>query len=834
MSRNYENSTSYTAPRDSSQQALAKVRYTYRKAREPGPTNHVSSDEDDENILGPPKLSNFGSALLSDIDVEQRSEDRVSSTEEKSRSSRPKTGKEAPVLLRNASSNTTTHSFESGAHNAHHTEEASQSTLFASMKNQPSMTTVDPIARGYQESILDFSSEKSPRSVELMQKALKKEIALRHTKRRNRRFISSRLSALGPAKRAFGEDRPVDSQEVNFNGHNGSTSVPSLEESRSFGEKNADEFTETAADSLPIDYNPTQRRSPSPEYEQIDFGDLNPYQYLKKHNLPTSELPNISRVYFERQKGENRKVAIRKNSFTREALEKRLAFKGSSDAASTGFTDVKADSFVSERQPRRKFSAYSRNSNINTLSSPIPAPKHINASQIEAQGEILFGEKHADSKAQQRQSELLRKREALSTLNINSRLNDGRQHKRPKHLGDGANGPEPFNSKSYHEHEFQSAKDVQMPYGREVSRKKHVEIQEPYKAEIVPLKPSSTYHEPSYRRRPIVDVNGVEYEKMELLGRGGTSKVYKVKSLTSSKVYALKRVSFDEFDDSSVDSFKGEIELLKKLEGQPRVVKLIDYEMDHGVLYVVMECGDHDLSQILAHRSSMPLDVEFVRYHAQEMLKCVKVVHDAGIVHSDLKPANFVFVKGILKIIDFGIANAVPDHTVNIYRETQIGTPNYMAPEALVAMNFTHGKDAEQNRWRVGKPSDIWSCGCIIYQMIYGRPPYGGFQGQNRLLAIMNSEVKIVYPEKTASGITVPRTSLDVMKSCLERQPDKRSTVDELLTSSFIKPVSVTHFFVRDLIKNAVKYGATQVEVSDQKVEDLADDVWQRLADFKL
>lgn len=65
------------------------------------------------------------------------------------------------------------------------------------------------------------------------------------------------------------------------------------------------------------------------------------------------------------------------------------------------------------------------------------------------------------------------------------------------------------------------------------------------------------------------------------------------------------------------------------------------------------------------------------------MLEAVKVVHDAGIVHTDLKPANFVLVKGALKLIDFGIAKAIPSDTTNIARDQQIGTANYMSPEAL-------------------------------------------------------------------------------------------------------------------------------------------------------
>jgi serine/threonine-protein kinase TTK/MPS1 len=69
------------------------------------------------------------------------------------------------------------------------------------------------------------------------------------------------------------------------------------------------------------------------------------------------------------------------------------------------------------------------------------------------------------------------------------------------------------------------------------------------------------------------------------------------------------------------------------------------------------------------------------------MLEAVQAVHLENVVHTDLKPANFVLVKGRLKIIDFGIAKAVANDTVNIQRDQQIGTVNYMSPEAVQKMN---------------------------------------------------------------------------------------------------------------------------------------------------
>ena len=76
-------------------------------------------------------------------------------------------------------------------------------------------------------------------------------------------------------------------------------------------------------------------------------------------------------------------------------------------------------------------------------------------------------------------------------------------------------------------------------------------------------------------------------------------------------------------------------------------------------------------------------DRALVRLAWQQMLTAVQVIHDARIVHGDLKPANFLFVHGQLKLIDFGIASQAGEDTTNIYRETQIGTVNYMSPEVI-------------------------------------------------------------------------------------------------------------------------------------------------------
>lgn len=339
--------------------------------------------------------------------------------------------------------------------------------------------------------------------------------------------------------------------------------------------------------------------------------------------------------------------------------------------------------------------------------------------------------------------------------------------------------------------------------------------------------------------KKMIVVNGIQYEKLELLGRGGSSKVYKVREVNSRRVFALKKVDYDQFDESCVKGFKSEIEHLTTLKDHPRVVSLKDYCLKDGSIYLVMECGEVDLAHVLQNRNNGKpvLDIHFVRFQAAELFRCVQAVHQAGIVHSDLKPANFLFVKGFMKIIDFGIANAVPEHTVNIYRESQIGTPNYMAPETLIEVGQANCPTTTEksNTWKVGKPSDVWSCGCILYQMMYGKPPYAAYTGQKRVQAIMNPDTIILYPENGIGGVKVPQSAIILMRGCLDRIPGSRLSIEECLNSDFLKPKVVSKAYVRDLIYSAINYGMENRDngnVSRENYDELVETVIKQIEDL--
>ncbi|KAL2643971.1 hypothetical protein R1flu_011558 [Riccia fluitans] len=295
-------------------------------------------------------------------------------------------------------------------------------------------------------------------------------------------------------------------------------------------------------------------------------------------------------------------------------------------------------------------------------------------------------------------------------------------------------------------------------------------------------------------------VSGQRYQKLGMIGKGGSSEVYKVIDSEFS-IYALKKIILGGRDHSTARGYYQEIEYLVRLRGKRHIVQLIDYEVtnrnvvdenygeekiqEDACIYVVLEFGEIDLAGILNKKrkemleSSEPLDDNWIRFYWKHMLVAVKTIHEERIVHADLKPANFLLVKGELKLIDFGIAKAIQSDTTHVARDAQVGTLNYMSPEAL--MNSS--SDEDDRVFKCGRSSDIWSLGCILYQMVYGHTPFSDIRNMYRKIqAITSKDFKIPYLPVRDPWL------VDAMQRCLTWDRFSRPNIQELLLHPFLRP----------------------------------------------
>ncbi|KAK6114807.1 hypothetical protein DH2020_007076 [Rehmannia glutinosa] len=236
-------------------------------------------------------------------------------------------------------------------------------------------------------------------------------------------------------------------------------------------------------------------------------------------------------------------------------------------------------------------------------------------------------------------------------------------------------------------------------------------------------------------------VNGKLYQRLGKIGSGGSSEVHKVIS-SDCTIYALKKIKLKGRDYATAYGFCQEIEYLNRLKGKNNIIQLIDYEVTDKIL----------LQEVL--NGSMSIKDGRVKddgYIYMQILLAVNTIHEERIVHSDLKPANFLLV----------------------------GTLSYMSPEAFMC-NET---DANGNMIKCGRPSDIWSLGCILYQMVYGRTPfseYKTFWAKFKVITDPNHE--IIYEPVSNPWL------LDLMKKCLAWDRNERWRIPQLLQHPFLVP----------------------------------------------
>ncbi|CAN5660807.1 Stk1 family PASTA domain-containing Ser/Thr kinase [soil metagenome] len=257
---------------------------------------------------------------------------------------------------------------------------------------------------------------------------------------------------------------------------------------------------------------------------------------------------------------------------------------------------------------------------------------------------------------------------------------------------------------------------------------------------------------------PAKEVYGGRYEVLGRAGAGGMAEVYRARDELLGREVALKVLSERFAQDSSfVERFRREAQSAANLS-HPNIVSLYDYGSDDGAYFIVMEYIDgHALSDIIA--SEAPLLPERAADIASDVAGALQRAHAADLVHRDIKPGNIMITStGQTKVTDFGIARALGrgDQTMT-QTGMVIGTASYLSPE-----------QAQGNP--VDARSDVYSLGCVLYEMLTGRVPFSG----DTPLSIVYKHVREEPQPPSRLNSDVPAELDAIALKAMAKNPDNR------------------------------------------------------------
>ncbi|KNE65256.1 AGC/PDK1 protein kinase [Allomyces macrogynus ATCC 38327] len=280
---------------------------------------------------------------------------------------------------------------------------------------------------------------------------------------------------------------------------------------------------------------------------------------------------------------------------------------------------------------------------------------------------------------------------------------------------------------------------------------------------------------PAMRKRSPAD-----YDFAQTLGEGSYSTVVRATDRHSRKVVAIKildkRHIVKEKKTKYVAVEKAALTLLAR---HPLVVHLLATFQDAQSLYFVLECAENGELLAYIRRAHDGLDLDAARFYAAELIVAVEYLHSMGVLHRDLKPENVLLSSSMhIKLADFGSAKLLrpespprpsppprePDHDAGAHdpdagpksARSFVGTAEYVSPELL------------QDR-PAGAASDVWAIGCILYQMLVGRPPFKGSNDYQTFQKILKREFTV--PDR------VDPDARDLIDKMLVLDPNARITL---------------------------------------------------------
>lgn len=257
------------------------------------------------------------------------------------------------------------------------------------------------------------------------------------------------------------------------------------------------------------------------------------------------------------------------------------------------------------------------------------------------------------------------------------------------------------------------------------------------------------------------------YEIVSPVGVGGMGEVYRARDSKLGRLVAIKVLPSDVArDPEKIDRFQREAKVLASLN-HPNIASIYGFE-DSDKPGLVMELveGPTLADRILAG----PVPLEEALNIAKQVCDALEYAHERGIVHRDVKPANIkVAADGMVKLLDFGLAKALQSVGAN----TDISsspTLTHLGTQAGMILGTAAYMSPEQAKGRtIDRRSDIWSFGCVLFEMLTGKMVFSGETVTDTLAEIVKSE-----PNWSLLPANTPRAILPLLQRCLKKDQKQR------------------------------------------------------------
>ena len=287
------------------------------------------------------------------------------------------------------------------------------------------------------------------------------------------------------------------------------------------------------------------------------------------------------------------------------------------------------------------------------------------------------------------------------------------------------------------------------------------------------------------------------FEILEKLGEGSYSTVYKVKRKIDNEIYALKKVKLLNLNEKEKTNSLNEVRILASIKSKYVIsYKEAFFDEKDSTLGIVMEYADNgDLYQKIVEYKKRKIyfeEIDIWKIFIQ-LVKGLKALHDLRILHRDLKSANvFLFKNGNAKLGDLNVSKVAKRGL----GYTQTGTPYYASPEIWKDLPYDN-------------KSDIWSLGCVLYEMITLHPPFIAKNMDDLYKKVLSGDVSAL-PNKFSNDL------YEVVCLLLKINQNKRPNCNEILNNALIK--KRIEFFKS---MNNNENGENNLDMDDKEEQDL-------------